>query len=500
MTIPGKIKQLSKDTLLYGVGNALQSFIGFLLFPIYTRVLTQVDFGTQDLVLTAVTITSYFLILGLDSGAARNYYDENSEEHKKTVLSTWLWFELALSIPACILLGFFAPEICKIIFNNAGLAHFFRLGMVLIPISMVARVNLLTLRLTFQAKKFSIVAAIGALSQALVAILLVVIFHLGIEGVFYAMIAGNIVQVVLGLTFARSNFRFRFSKQILKAMLVFGIPLVPASISLWILNSSNRYFLTRLGTLDQIGILAVGTRISLIINLFITAFSNAWPPFAYSLLHDRELARKTYARVLTLFLLGTGFVALGISIFSREGTSILATSKYNNSAALIPWLVFSAISWGLVNIVGIGFEIEKKSYHFSVSTVLGALVTTGMNIIFIPRWGVVGAAVATLMGNLVALVYNFCAGQHYFPVSYEYRKITIFVILTTFAVIAGSQVDALFPIWQPSLLILKTAIIGIFILAVIVLRVISWSEIRNGLKYIYSQFPGAKTSQSTDPV
>ena len=63
MDVTRQLKQLGTDTVLYGLGSVLQSFIGFLLFPIYTRLLTKEDFGAQDLVLTGITIITYLLTI-----------------------------------------------------------------------------------------------------------------------------------------------------------------------------------------------------------------------------------------------------------------------------------------------------------------------------------------------------------------------------------------------------------------------------------------------------
>ncbi len=226
--VAGRLKQIGKDTLFYGLGTVLQGFISFLLFPIYTRVLTQSDFGAQDLVLTAVTILSYFLILGLDSGTARHYYDGETPEEKSAVLSTWLLFELAASIPFTILLILFARPISAWFFNDPNLAPYFRLGVVALPVSMTVRVMTLTLRLTFQAKKFSLIVAFGAFTQALTAILLVVVLHMGVSGVFLAILASAVMQLLVGLRFTYANYRLAFSGKLLKSMLAFGVPLVPA--------------------------------------------------------------------------------------------------------------------------------------------------------------------------------------------------------------------------------------------------------------------------------
>lgn len=495
MNVSGRLKQIGKDTLFYGLGSVLQGFIAFLLFPIYTRVLTQADFGAQDLVLTAVTILSYFLILGLDSGTARHYYDAETPAEKSAILSTWLLFELATSIPFVLLLMAFARPISGWFFNNPDLAPYFRLGVAALPVSMAVRVMTLTLRLTFQAKRFSQIVVFGALTQALAAILLVVVLRMGVSGVFLAILASAVMQLLVGLHFTYPNYRLAFSGRLLKSMLAFGVPLVPASLSIWVLNNSNRYFLAHLTTLSEIGLLGVGVRMSNILTMLISAFLTAWPPFAYSLFKEVEVARRTYAKILTYFLLAASFIAIGLTVFGREAVIILATEAYEASVYVLPWLLFSAIAWGAVSIVGVGCDMARKSYHYSIATILGALVTTALNILLIPRFSIRGAAAATLSGNLTALIYMFLAGRRYLLIHFEFPKLAALITLSALTVLAALGMDRLFAKWQPAILVYKGLLFAAFMLGLLLFRVVTPAEMNMAFGYLKARLSFQKSEQ-----
>lgn len=477
MTVFLQLKRLSKDTLFYGLGSTLQKFIGFLLFPIYTRVLTTEDMGTQDLVLTAFSVIFSLSLLGLDNGAARSFYDADTAAEKQTVLSSWLWFGLAVVVPLSALLFVFAEPVSRLLFGSVAISPSFRLVVATLPFSMVARVALLALRLTFQSSKFSIVATAGGLFQALLAIYLVAVLRLGVTGVFWAYLLGNVVQMVIGLVLARAQLGLRFSGSWLRAMLGFGLPTVPASMSLWILNSSNRYFMARLTTLGEIGLFSVAVRISTILTFVISAFLIAWPPFAFSLLKDRDLAKHTYARTLTLFLLASLTVAVVIGVWAREAILIFATPAYERAAPLVAWLCLSAILWGAADIVGIGFSIAKKSYHITVSTVLGAAVNIGVNAWLIPIWGLRGAIVASLVGNLAIFAYSYFMGQRYFHVNYPIGRILALVSLATLVIGAGLGIDWVWAAWNPLAIFFKLVVLGAFAAGVLAFRIIGRQEL-----------------------
>lgn len=281
-------------------------------------------------------------------------------------------------------------------------------------------------------------------------------------------------------------------------MLAFGLPLVPASISLWILNYSNRYFLIRLTTLNDIGLLSVGSRIASIVVFVVTAFRTAWGPFAYSLVKNEKMARKTYSRALTYFLLVTLVAAASLSVFAREVILVLATAIYESSASIVPLLACSAIAWGAVYIVGIGYGIAKKSYHTTIATVLAALVNTRLNFLLIPRWNFLGAATATLLGYLVALLYSFIVSRRYFRVDYESRRIFLLTGAITVVISAGRYIDQSLVVWSIQVLLYKILLYMAFLASLFILGIIRRQEVDRVRGYLVAKVAGVRANPSAD--
>jgi len=492
MEVSEQLKQISKDTFFYGLGSAFQRFLAFFLFPIYTRLLTQADFGSQDLIATAMIITTQFLVIGLDTGMARNYYSAKNDEEKAEILSTWFWFELLLSVPVCVLLIVEAELICSILFGDARLSPFFRLGIATLPFNLVAGITMMALRITFRSKKYCLISAASVLIQALSSIYLIAVMRFGLMGVFVSGMLAGAFQAILGLCFTHHQFRLVFSKIWLRTMLVFGIPMLPAGLSLWILNYSNRYFLVRLGTLSDIGLLSVALRIASILAFMITAFQTAWGPFAYSLVKDERLAKETYSKVLTYFLLISLTGTVGLVVFAREMILLLATSAYESSAPLVPWLCCGIVAWGGFYIVGMGYGIAQKNYHTMILTILAAAVNTGLNLLLIPAWGIQGAAVSTMIGNLVALCYGYFAGQHFFRVNYEGRKIGQLIGVATAAIVVGGVIDHSQVMWRPELTAYKVLLCGVFVVSLFGLKIISSRETGRVRRYLRDHFVWAR--------
>lgn len=481
-----QVKRLSKDTIIYGLNAALQKFITFLLFPLYARLLSKEDFGLQDVVLAAIIMLSVFLVLGMDSGVLLHYYAADDKD-KERIRSTWLWSELLIAIIVCLPLWFFATPISRAVFGKPEVASYFRLAILSVPFSRMAAAILFVLRLTFQAGKFILMSTTGVLFQVLASFLFVLIWRKGVYGVFLAILVASVVQALFGLILAHRLFHSVFSIRWLKAMLVVGIPLIPVALSVWVMNYSNRYFLMHYDTLSDIGMFSVAMRISSILLFVLSAFEIAWGPFAYSLAQDPESARRTYAKVLTYFLVFSIGATVYLSIFAREVTRLLATSAYESTAVLVPLLCFSSICWITLYIVGMGVGIAKKTYHNSIAITFGVLINTILNFVFIPSWGIMGASLATLGGNFIAVVYMYFAGQHYFRVAYEYKKLFVLGLVGAISIGVGIGLDQYFNEWNAKILIFKAAVIGLFILSLMFFRVLRPDSMKLAWNFVRSR-------------
>lgn len=487
MSMLVQIKRLTKDTFSYGLSSSLQKLITFFLFPIYARLLTPTDFGIQDVIQTSVYIVTLFLVLGLDSSVMMFYY-ESQEEEKPKILSTYLWFEIIVSIPIVLILIFAAKPICGLILNDPKLAPYFQIGIGSVPLALVVGSMLSTLRLTFQTKKFVLMTTVGVILQISFAILFVIVFKWAVKGVLLSILVSYFFQTILGIILTKNSYIFFLSTIWLKKLLKNGLPLVPAALSFWVMSYANRFFLIEYSTLEDIGLLSIVNRVSSVLMLFLTAFSSAWGPYAYSLAINPTEAKETYGRILTYFTLFSLTAALGLSLFAREVILILATSVYEKGSTIVMATCLSSVIWSAMYIVGMGTGIAKKNHHYTISVVMGAIVNTVFNYLLIPHFGVTGAVYSTLIGNVISLIYIYNAGQQYFRVKYENYKLLFIVLLVIFATVVGIWIDYKFEVWDYLLIIYKLLIFILYFISLIVFKIITRTDILKCYNLIYDKF------------
>ncbi len=418
LSIPQHVIRLSAETAGYGVGKLGEGLAALVLIPVLTRAFTPDEFGVWDLTMTLFFLMAMAGSLGLEQSLAAFYFETEEPQRKKLVASTSIQFRLIFSVVVGAAVFALAPQLSQVIFGEGGQAPYFRIVAVAIPFFLAVNIFKLLLRLDFAPGKFNIVAAGYAAVYAALAILLVSKMRMGVSGALYAVAASAACFSVVGGVFTVRHFSFRFSGRLLKDMLRFSLPLLPSIFACWVIDFSDRYFLARMSTLEQLGIYSVGARISSIVILFSTSFQMAWAPYALSIQHEDDVKEK-YSQGLSFFLCAGLAGAAAITIFAGPLLVLLTQPTYYGAQRVIGLLALGPVAYGAFLVLNIGLMIEKKTMLTSVAITAGAVLNIVLNVLLIPRFGMTGAAVATLVSYLTALALLYHFSQKYYPVDYK---------------------------------------------------------------------------------
>src|SRR5213078_2799650 len=170
----------------------------------------------------------------------------------------------------------------------------------------------------------------------------------------------------------------------------------PSGLALWALDFADRFLLLKLKNAAEVGLYSVGVRISTAILLLLIALRTAWPAFAYSIKDDNE-AKRTYGFVLTYVVYASCWLSLALSLFAPWLVRLLATPRFYRGAEVVPLLVFGGTAFIALNVMSIGIGRAKRTQFNWVVTGGAAAVNLGLNFALIPPYGMMGAAVATLV-------------------------------------------------------------------------------------------------------
>jgi O-antigen/teichoic acid export membrane protein len=268
-------------------------------------------------------------------------------------------------------------------------------------------------------------------------ILFVVVLRKEVLGIFQAnLLSAAAMFLVLALSFFR-RVRMRLSWVQMKALLLFGIPLMPTQIASWVLTLSDRYLLKYLVTLKEVGVYTLGYNLGFVVNLLIVGpFSVAWGPFMYKVARGKG-ASETYARTLTYIGLVSATIALLLSLFAPLLVRVIAPPAYYPAHRIIPLVAFSYVLYGMYFVFTAGLNITKRTYYFPLIVGLAAGLNIVLNLILIPRYRMMAAAGSTFFCYLLlALMTGFCS-QRFYRVRYEYARLLKIAMALAIVLAAG---------------------------------------------------------------
>jgi len=416
-----KLKRLLKDSLIYGLGRISGSIISIFLVPIYTRIFSPHDYGIIDLIATVVAFLNLFLLLGIENGVARYYVDAKENKDKKLTASTGLFFITAFSFVVIPILILFSKKLSFLIFESRTYSLFLTVALSTIPFYILFYYFQNMLKWRFQPTFFTITSVGLLLLQTSLTVYLVVSLKIGIIGIYIAQLIGLFVFSIIGFSLTKSSYSILFSFKRLRGLLSFGTPYLPLSISYYIMTYSDRYFLRYFHGLGEVGLYGIGYKVASLITLLTVGFQSAWGPFVYSVYKDKD-GRKIFSKVFDYFCIISCFAVLILSIFSHEILKIFATEKYFEAYKVIPFIAVSIVAYTLGPYFSIGIGISKRTIHKGWTGILAALMNIGLNILFIPHYGMIGAAIATILSFSILGVVQMLISQRFYPVGYNFKS------------------------------------------------------------------------------
>lgn len=423
-----KIKHLAKDSVIYGISSVVSRLIVVLLVPVYTRIFAPADYAIINLINTTFLIVGILSFCALDSAAARWFYDSNDTSERKTTFASWFWTQLFLSACLAVVLfvamPFFAKYVFKIDANE--LRGIWALACATLLTNILPSIIWNWYRLQRRAKATMIFTVSQSLFTILLTILFVVVLKLHIPGVYLALFISSLLFSILAVLQLHSWLQIRYySRQRIKQMLRFSMPMVPAAIAFWLINSAGVYFLNFLdGNAAEVGLFGIGMTVASAVSLFTGAFQQAWGPFAFSIINEPH-AKRTYANVFLTFGIGTSLLILFMFLFSPEILMVFTTPQYYDAAWVASIMSINVVLIAFTYIASIGTSIMKNSVHYSVGVLLGAVATVGFYFLLIPVFGKEGAAIATVASQLIVPIYLFYKAQKLYPIPYRFSHVVL---------------------------------------------------------------------------
>ncbi len=425
-----RLREAAAHTLIYGLGSVLQTALGLILIPLYTRQFTPDLYGVLTLLTLAGTVAGAIFYLGSTSALARSYYDYDHPDDRRMVVGTSLRLSLAGAGLQMLLALAGGPLISRAFFGTDRYAWHIVAALASSALTFVNAVFLMVLRFHRRSVQL-VVLNLGALVATTAFIVYLLIGRrLGVMAPLLGTLGGQAVLLLALVAATREHVSLRWSARELRVQLAFGLPSVLIGLTYYTLDSADRVFIQRFLGLADVGVYSLGYRLGMLIQiLLVLPFSQIWGPMRMEYRGDPK-APRLFGTVLTYYLMVGLWLATAIALFAPELVRLLVGHpEYYPAARVVPFIVLGHLAYGAVNIVDSGIIFSRRVFYH-VFIFLGALgLNTTLNIWLVPRIGYLGAAYATVASYVAVAAAAAWVSDRLFPLSWETGRLVKVIVL-----------------------------------------------------------------------
>lgn len=445
------LKKLAGQTAIYGLTSIVGRLLNWFLVPVYLGVakFTTDQYGIITEMYSYVAFLVVFLTYGMETAFFR--FSTQEEYNQKRVYSTIIYSLFTTSFLFIAAAFLFDQPIANWLKypNNTEFVTWFAL---IVGLDAISSIPMAKLRAENKPVKFAginfanILVNIGLNLFFLAYCLplyksgetnwLIKTFYnpeIGVGYVFISNLVASSVKFLLllpGMIEARYGFEF----SMLKKMFIYALPLLIFGLAGIINETIDRIMLKRMlydvlgekETLSQLGIYGACYKISIIITLFIQAFRYAAEPFFFA--HEKEKdAKEIYSKVMTYFVIVCATIFLGVMLFMDVVKYFIPNSAFWVGLKVVPVLLLANITLGIYYNQSIWYKLSGKTKYGAYIGLFGALITIGLNFIWIPEYGYMGSAWATLVCYSSMMVLSFILSRKHYPIKYNLFKVFLYL-------------------------------------------------------------------------
>lgn len=410
---PARMNRVLHDSSLYLLGNVAGRVVGFLTIPFYASYLSPAQYGLIELVeLSTQTIAITFGLQAVGSALSRLFHDQRTAESEQAVVSTSLIATAVLSAVVTLIAVLLARPLSEAVFHTTEWASLLQAAFVAMFFSNMIEVVLVYERIRNNAG-FYLAYALGTLAVTLgLNILFIGFMGMGVWGFVTSKLAVSSVCCVWMAVRMRRDVGWRWRSMFVPGLVRLGAPLILSSLSYFAIHFSDRFFLSASVGLADLGRYALAYKFAMLVSALVgDSFAKSWSVTLYQYV-ERARWREEFARVasyLTYVLFGTG---LGIALFSPELLQLMVPADYLPPQWLLPIVIASYLAREIGDFFRSLLLINKRAGRVAAIAASGALLNLVANAVLIPRYGIYGAAFATLLTWLVYMVVCWIVANH----------------------------------------------------------------------------------------
>ena len=416
-------QKFAKDVFIIGIANALAALSGIIFMPLITKTLGAHDYGIWAQVQVTINLVLVFVGLGLPGAIVRFLPAKTDRgEIQEDFYSTFCLVFLATLIVSIMWIAA-ADFIGRAFFDGATVIV--RITGLIILVWSLDSLFLTLFRVFRQMKRYAVFTIANTYVQVGLIAYLVLNGH-GILSIVLAVLAIRAVVFIILLFLIKSQIgikRPHFSR--IKEYLTYGLPTIPMSMASWVISSSDRYIVGYFIGMASVGIYSAGYSIGQIPLMLASVLGFVLPPALFKLYDEGRMEEvKTHLRYSLKYLLAVAIpFVFGAVILADPVLRVFSTAEIASAGYFVVPLVALSILFVCVNsVIALILSLVKKMKVLGAIFIIAALVNLGLNILVVPRWGILGAAITTLIayGLALGLTTYYSFKEFKFPIDWRF--------------------------------------------------------------------------------
>lgn len=439
------LRKLAGQTAIYGLSSIIGRVLSYLLVPIYTRVFLPEQYGIANELYAYIALLLVVLTYGMETAFFR--FSE-LEDDKPKVYSTTLISLFSTTFLFIIIAIFTYNPLAGVLRypNHPEYVIWFALivamdALTAIPFAKLRSTNrpkrfaglkLINIGVNVGLNLFFIILCPYFLKEGIMPSFVKAVYdpQIGVGYIFISNLISSAFTILLLLP-EYIKIKYRFDFKLWKRMIMYALPLLVVGMAGIVNETMDRIFLKYLLPEDiamtQLGIYGACFKISIIMTIFIQAFRFAAEPFFFAQAKEQD-ARKIYAEVMKYFVIICSFIFLVVMMYI-DVVKYFVGSNYYDGLPVVPILLLASMFLGIYFNLSIWYKLTGQTRYGAYISVIGAVITIVINMVFVPIYGFMGSAWSHFVTYLVMMIISFFLGQKHFKVPYKIWVIVAYIAL-----------------------------------------------------------------------
>lgn len=421
------LRSTGTDALKYFPVRLVPALTSLVTVPLFTRLIEPADYGNFYLISSATALTATLATAWITGSAVRFYWPLRKEGRLNQYVATIVWAAIGMLLTAAILAGLAVLVIADLL--PQGLAGLIPIALASLAFNYTINVLLQVLRASNRSTAYAILSVASTLLATGLSVYFVWGPRLGAFGILAGVALGNLMLLPFGLRAVSREGSVsprNFDKGVLREFMTYGLPLVPAAVSTWLLVLADRYIIGIFHGAAEVGLYSVAYGLGdKVMNLIILPLTIAFGPVMVQTFEQQGqlMAQRLQTQLTRYFAMATFPLLFGMAAAGQDFMTVFTGPQYRGAYAILSIVAASVLMNGLTQIAGNGVALHKKSVIIMSNALTAGAFNVGANLLLVPRFGYMAAAYTTLASYLLLLTLTWLRSRPYMAWQLPWRDL-----------------------------------------------------------------------------